>query len=111
MAPGRAYLSSPFAFEHAVEYEETVEQDPVMALQFRFAFRDSGPALNDIRGDDTMNEVTRIIAVALKTAADGGYVRMPSLEEVKSAEARLAAGKRRMRREAERADATATASR
>merc|ERR1719464_2330112 len=99
MLPGSCYLSSPFCFEHAVMYEETIQHDPVIALQFRFAFRGmTGPGVNAIRDTNEMLDITKIIAGALKVAADGGYVRLPTLEEVKSAETRLAMAARRNRK-------------
>jgi len=104
MVPGSVYLSSPFCFEHGVRYEETIQHDPVIALQFRFAFRGTtGPDVNAVRNDVEMLDITRVIAGVLKVAADGGYIRLPSLDEVKSAENRLAMASRRARKKEQEA--------
>lgn len=89
MTKGCIYLSSPFCFEHAVRYHSCGMKDPVIALQFRFALdSELGPKINEMR-DDTMRDVTSIIAGVLKVAGDNGSLRVPSIQDVQAAENRL----------------------
>lgn len=89
MAPGSTYLSSPFCFEHAVQYEPCGAQEPMIALMCRFGFpKDLGPHINNMRTDD-MLDITTVIATCLKTACSRGQLRMPSLAEVRQGEAQL----------------------
>eukprot|EP00416_Gambierdiscus_australes_P031474 CAMPEP_0171088418 /NCGR_PEP_ID=MMETSP0766_2-20121228/20765_1 /TAXON_ID=439317 /ORGANISM="Gambierdiscus australes, Strain CAWD 149" /LENGTH=531 /DNA_ID=CAMNT_0011546215 /DNA_START=154 /DNA_END=1748 /DNA_ORIENTATION=+ len=89
MTLGSAYISSPFCFEHAVQYEPCSSQEPIIALMFRFGFpKDLGKMINNMRTDD-MLDITTTIAVCLKTASSRGQLRMPSLGEVRQGEAYL----------------------
>eukprot|EP00415_Alexandrium_ostenfeldii_P004514 UN4514 len=95
MTEGKAYISSPFCFEHGVHYARTERHEPVTALQFRLAFRgEIGPELNNARAEGTMHWISRVIAGVLAVAGDGGMLRMPCLDEVKAAESRLAAARK-----------------
>merc|ERR1711933_708698 len=97
MTPGKSYISSPYAYEHAVLYAETSQHDPVIALMFRIAFKDDvGPLLNDLRADEHMRLALKVITGALHIAVFGGHLRMPSIDEIRSAEARIAATRRRI---------------
>lgn len=100
MSLGCVYLSSPFCFEHAVQYEGCERaHDPMIALMCRWGLpEDLGRHINEMRSED-MLDVTTVIATCLKTASSEGQLRMPSLDEVKQGEARLA---RLDREEAER---------
>jgi len=93
LVDGSAYLSLPFSFEHGVLYDEGSVTNPVVALQCRFAFVDEAEALA-VNGHRTgnMRAIAEATTVALATAVDCGEVRMPSLQEVKAAEAQLTVG-------------------
>jgi len=89
MTPGCMYISSPFVFEHAVEYSACDESEPVIALQCRFAFPDElGQILNNMRTKETW-EVSTIIAEVLKTAGKTNRLRLPTVNEVKQGEKHL----------------------
>lgn len=91
MKPGSVYLSSPFCFEHAVQYQGCPSKtEPMIALMCRWGFpEDLGRHINEMRSED-MLDVTAVIASCLRTACDHGQLRLPSLDEVKQGEARLA---------------------
>jgi len=89
MTPGCVYISSPFLFEHAVEYLPCPERDPVIALQCRFAFPDAiGKALNEER-TEAMREIATVFAEALSRTAELGLLRMPTVADVKKGEVNL----------------------
>mmetsp|Transcript_66893 Transcript_66893/g.122146 ORF Transcript_66893/g.122146 Transcript_66893/m.122146 type:complete len:586 (-) Transcript_66893:76-1833(-) len=89
MTKGSIYLSSPYCFEHGVRYHTSGMNDPVIALQFRFALDgELGLKINTMR-DDIMREVTTIIAGVLKTAGETGTLRLPSIQDVQASEKRL----------------------
>mmetsp|Transcript_93315 Transcript_93315/g.283316 ORF Transcript_93315/g.283316 Transcript_93315/m.283316 type:complete len:228 (-) Transcript_93315:107-790(-) len=89
MSPGSAYISSPFCFEHAVEYDGCAQTEPMIALMCRFGFpKDLGPLINNMRTDD-MLDITTVLASCLKAVACRGLLRMPSLAEVLQCEASL----------------------
>mmetsp|Transcript_6744 Transcript_6744/g.19056 ORF Transcript_6744/g.19056 Transcript_6744/m.19056 type:complete len:508 (+) Transcript_6744:72-1595(+) len=100
MRLGSVYLSSPFCFEHAVQYSGCARRDePVIALMCRWGLpEDLGRHINEMRSED-MLDVTTVIANCLRIAGEEGQLRMPSLDEIKQGEARLA---RLDREEAER---------
>uniref|UniRef100_A0A7S1S743 Uncharacterized protein n=1 Tax=Alexandrium catenella TaxID=2925 RepID=A0A7S1S743_ALECA len=92
MAPGSAYLSSPFCVEHAVRYCGCEEDEPVVAVQCRFGFSGTlGKELNDDRSED-MREVVGVIAESLRAASASGQLRMPTLGEVQREVERLRSG-------------------
>lgn len=89
LRPGSAYLSSPFCFEHAVEYEGCSARRPMIALMCRWGFpEDLGKHVNEMRTED-MLDVVQVVANCLKVACCEGQLRLPSLDEVKQGEARL----------------------
>jgi len=82
LTAGTMYLSSPFLFEHAVNYEEDAEDRPILALMCRFAFSEQEAfAVNQLR-DRRMARVARVVAEGLGAAASSGNLRLPTLEEV-----------------------------
>lgn len=88
MAAGSVYLSSPFLFEHAVQYEPCDEHGPTLALMCRFGFaEDDAMCVNQLR-DSRMFHVATTITESLGAAASRGELRLPTLAEVASAEAR-----------------------
>jgi len=91
MTRGCAYLSSPYVFEHGVEYQSGSWEEPVIALQCRLAFdAEPGKELNGLR-DSVMRDVSNTIAKALCQASACGDLRMPGMEEILEAEARVPA--------------------
>merc|ERR1712194_850401 len=90
MVAGSAYLSLPFCFEHGVKYDSRSD-DPVIALQCRFAFSNETDAL-EINGQRTgiMRAIAEVMSYALATAVDHGELRMPSLKETAAMEEYLA---------------------
>mmetsp|Transcript_42596 Transcript_42596/g.121420 ORF Transcript_42596/g.121420 Transcript_42596/m.121420 type:complete len:469 (+) Transcript_42596:64-1470(+) len=90
MTPGAAYLSSPFLFEHGVEYDaESSQESPIIALQCRFAYpNDLGRHLNNLRDADVA-EIAEVVAEVLKSSSESARLRMPSLNEVIKGEARV----------------------
>ncbi|CAE8581194.1 unnamed protein product, partial [Polarella glacialis] len=84
---GSAYLSSPFCFEHGVRYESS-RDDPVMALQFRFAFLNETEAqlVNGLR-DGAMREIASVFAEAIAASVAASELRMPDVAEVAAREA------------------------
>uniref|UniRef100_A0A7S1LSN6 Uncharacterized protein n=1 Tax=Alexandrium catenella TaxID=2925 RepID=A0A7S1LSN6_ALECA len=91
MTKGCTYVSSPFCFEHAVEYYACDRSDPVIALQCRFCFPpDVGKLLNNVRTPE-MLEVSSVIAECLRATGGAGQLRMPTLNEVVQADAQLRA--------------------
>lgn len=90
MTPGAAYLSSPFLFEHAVEYDTASDKErPIIALQCRFAYpEDLGRHLNDLRDDDVA-EIAAVVTEVLKTSSEFSRLRMPTLGEVVQGEAQV----------------------
>mmetsp|Transcript_52266 Transcript_52266/g.163880 ORF Transcript_52266/g.163880 Transcript_52266/m.163880 type:complete len:501 (+) Transcript_52266:1-1503(+) len=89
MLPGSAYLSSPFCFEHAVEYEPCSATEPMVALMCRFGFpKDLGPMINNMRGDD-MLDITTVVAASLKAACTRGLLRLPTVAEVQQFEEQI----------------------
>mmetsp|Transcript_78548 Transcript_78548/g.234129 ORF Transcript_78548/g.234129 Transcript_78548/m.234129 type:complete len:593 (+) Transcript_78548:154-1932(+) len=100
--PGMVYCSAPFVFEHGVCYQSCDRQDPVIALQCRFAFPDLAEAerINTLR-NAAMRRVATVVAETIKEAGDRGELRMPTCHEVQTAahriavsEIKLSAGKR-----------------
>lgn len=100
--PGMVYCSAPFVFEHGVSYERCKQEDPMIAVQCRFAFPDLADAehINTMR-NAAMRKVTTVIAETIREAGDRGELRMPTLQEVQAAErvialseAKIASGKR-----------------
>jgi len=88
LTAGSAYLSSPFLFEHAVQYEQEPRDGPIFALMCRFAFTEQEAfAVNQLR-DRRMARVARVVSEGLGVAASRGELRLPSLEEVLQAEER-----------------------
>ena len=71
------YLSSPFLFEHRIEYRP---EEPTVTLMCRFGFLDESDALwvNHLRGKD-MLDVAELFASELKAF----QLRLPSLEQLK----------------------------
>jgi len=89
MVPGSVYLSSPFLFEHAVQYEDCSPEEPMIALMARWGFpEDLGKHVNEMRTED-MLDIVAVITGCLQVAGSRGQIRMPSLDEVKQGEARL----------------------
>jgi len=89
MTHGSAYLSSPYCFEHGVRYQAGSMEEPVIALQCRFAFDAAlGEQLNDLR-DGVMWDISNTISEVLGAASARGELRMPALEELREAEARV----------------------
>eukprot|EP00929_Paragymnodinium_shiwhaense_P113585 TRINITY_DN81870_c0_g1_i1.p1 TRINITY_DN81870_c0_g1~~TRINITY_DN81870_c0_g1_i1.p1 ORF type:complete len:492 (+),score=84.71 TRINITY_DN81870_c0_g1_i1:87-1562(+) len=86
---GHGYLCSSFCFEHGVKYLSGSD-DPVVVLQCRFGFLNETEAnfVNGNRNGD-MRQVVGAISEALHESIDGGALKMPSLEDVKSSEERL----------------------
>jgi len=85
LTAGSVYISSPFLFEHGVQYEE---DGPILALMCRFAFSElEAHAVNQLR-DWRMARVARTVSDGLDAAASRGELRLPSLEEVLHAEER-----------------------
>merc|ERR1712226_1611329 len=82
MQPGCVYCSAPFIFEHGVKYSSCSRDDPVIALQCRFAFPNKIEAeqVNSLRNSD-MLLVTNSIANCLRRFCDNGQFRLPSLHE------------------------------
>ncbi|KAK3251400.1 hypothetical protein CYMTET_39265 [Cymbomonas tetramitiformis] len=78
--PGSIYISSPFAFEHAVRYERVRNwSDRIIAIQCRFLF--PIPVIEAIQNaydTDRFRELTQHIATCLSTA----NVVIPSIQEV-----------------------------
>lgn len=100
--PGMVYCSAPFIFEHGVMYERCAQQDPIIAVQCRFAFPDLADAerINALR-NTAMRKVTTVVAETIRDAGDAGELRMPTLKEVQTAErciayseSKIAEGKR-----------------
>mmetsp|Transcript_4421 Transcript_4421/g.14180 ORF Transcript_4421/g.14180 Transcript_4421/m.14180 type:complete len:593 (+) Transcript_4421:106-1884(+) len=85
--PGMVYCSSPFVFEHGVSYKSCSREEPVIALQCRFAFPDLADAerINSFR-NASMRRVIAVVAETIKEAGDRGELRMPTMQEVKQAE-------------------------
>merc|ERR1712048_733496 len=91
MKTGNAYVSSPFCFEHAVEYFACEKSEPVIALQCRFGFGiDAGKTMNTLRSDD-MRCISAVITEGLRAAGSAGQLRMPTLNEVVQADEQLRA--------------------
>eukprot|EP00930_Biecheleria_cincta_P063420 TRINITY_DN48952_c0_g1_i1.p1 TRINITY_DN48952_c0_g1~~TRINITY_DN48952_c0_g1_i1.p1 ORF type:complete len:436 (-),score=57.39 TRINITY_DN48952_c0_g1_i1:38-1345(-) len=87
---GGFYLSSPFLFEHGVEYHKAREETgPLLTLMCRFGFLDQSDALWAGRDLGTnMWDVTELIANCLKECIDSGSLRLPSMQEVQACEDR-----------------------
>lgn len=92
MLLGSTYISSPCCFEHAVRYGKCSFDDPVIALQCRFAMLDGEVAhrINMLQ-DESMRQVSGVVASSLKAAVDKGELQMPSVGQVKLARLQLAA--------------------
>jgi len=89
MTKGCTYVSSPFCFEHAVEYYACDRSEPVIALQCRFGFTpEAGKLLNNMRTQE-MLEISTLIAESLRVAGAAGQLRMPTLNEVVQADEQL----------------------
>jgi len=83
---GTAYLTSPYCFAHAVEYDQSAQTEPIIALMCRFGFpADLGKLINNMRSED-MFEITTVLANCLKESSASGLLRMPSVKEVQNAE-------------------------
>lgn len=90
MVEGSFYLSSPFLFNHGVQYYKAQDNiGPVITLMCRFGYLDGKDAqwANEILGPD-MLEVTELIAACLRDETDKGNLRLPTLQEVTDLEAR-----------------------
>lgn len=87
---GSFYLSSPFLFEHAVEYHKAREKTgPLLTLMCRFGFLDQNDALwagRDLGAN--MWDVTELVANCLKICIDSGSLRLPTMQDVKACEDR-----------------------
>lgn len=84
MGAGNFYLSSPFLFDHGVEYhQESDDSGPLLALMCRFGFLDEKDTVwsGGVHGP-VMYEVTELIATCLKEAIDTNALRLPTLQEV-----------------------------
>merc|ERR1712048_548562 len=77
MTQGCAYLSSPFCFEHAVEYEVCDENFPVIAIQCRWAFPPEIGTRWNTRRTSEMRQVSGIIAEVLRQASERSGLVMP----------------------------------
>lgn len=89
LGPGDVYLTSPFCFEHAVEYPACGRGDGAIALQCRFGFSgELGCRLNALRSD-AMLKVATVVAEALRTTAAAAQLRLPTLSEVQAAAEQL----------------------
>eukprot|EP00418_Pyrodinium_bahamense_P069405 CAMPEP_0179095004 /NCGR_PEP_ID=MMETSP0796-20121207/43599_1 /TAXON_ID=73915 /ORGANISM="Pyrodinium bahamense, Strain pbaha01" /LENGTH=355 /DNA_ID=CAMNT_0020792687 /DNA_START=84 /DNA_END=1147 /DNA_ORIENTATION=- len=86
MSPGSAYISSPFLFEHAVQYEQDISDGPVIALMCRFAFTQQEAACVNHLRDRRMVRVARAVAEGLSASVSRRELRLPSLQEVMNME-------------------------
>jgi len=92
MLLGSTYLSSPCCFEHAVRYEKCSSNDPVIALQCRFALLDGTVADRiNLLQDESMRQVYGVVASSLQAAVDKRELQMPSLGQVRQQKLSLAA--------------------
>lgn len=89
MAAGSAYISSPYCIEHAVSYDSCDFDNPMIAMQCRFAMDGlEGERVNDLR-DGTMREIAEVVSSHLAAAVQRAELRMPLLQEVVAVERRL----------------------
>mmetsp|Transcript_28946 Transcript_28946/g.67013 ORF Transcript_28946/g.67013 Transcript_28946/m.67013 type:complete len:310 (+) Transcript_28946:56-985(+) len=81
--PGQVYISSPWAFMHAVEYPSASWDDRVVAMQCRFLMK-----TDDLRNSNFDNEKLGFIE-AFTHCLSKADVRMPTLEAIQEIMARF----------------------